>query len=101
MTTRTAAGMAVAALAILLGGSACTPAVTPAATPQPRAHPVTFEVSKIAAAPSVIAVLTTKGQVLAKQGSLDGPWISEYTGASQLAVASDGDNGLLLSLIHI
>ena len=46
----------------------------------------------------LIAVLTTGGKVLAKQGSLVAAWTTEYSGVSKIAVASDSTNGPLIAV---
>ena len=38
-------------------------------------------------APTVIAVLTSYGTVVAKEGGLSAGWVTEYNGASQVAAA--------------
>ena len=51
------------------------------------------------AAPSVIGTLTNGGTVLAKEGGLGAAWVTEYSGVSQIAVASDGTNGPLIAVL--
>jgi hypothetical protein len=36
---------------------------------------------------------------MAKEGSLDGAWTTEYTGASAVAVGSDDTNGPLIAVL--
>jgi hypothetical protein len=47
----------------------------------------------------LIAVLTTNGTVLAKQGDLSAQWVTEYTRAHQVAVASDSMHGPLIAVL--
>ena len=47
----------------------------------------------------VVGALTSSGTVLAKEGGLKAPWVTETTGAAQVAVASDPANGPLLGVL--
>ena len=51
----------------------------------------------------LIAVLTARGIVYAKEGSLTAGWVEEFTGAEDepyaLAVASDPTNGPLIAVV--
>jgi len=44
-------------------------------------------------------VLTTAGVMYAKEGSLTAGWTKEYTGAAQMAVASDPVTGALIGML--
>jgi len=41
----------------------------------------------------------TGSTALAKEGGLSAQWVTEYTGASQVAVASDPTNGPLIGVL--
>jgi len=47
----------------------------------------------------LIATLTSKGKLLAKQGRLSAGWTSEHSGVGSMAVASDLVRGLLIGVV--
>ena len=47
----------------------------------------------------LIVVETLKGKVLAKEGKLSAPWVTEYSGALHIAAASDAKHGPLIGIV--
>ncbi len=43
--------------------------------------------------------MTNSGEVYAKEGGLSAAWVDEFSGATQVAVASDGTNGPLIAVL--
>jgi surface antigen len=57
-----------------------------------------IHVKDLSASP-VIGVVTSNGEVLAKEGSLSASWTDEYNGASSVAVATDSTHGPLIAVL--